>query len=83
MSLFNEFGALVHQPSLDLSDQIHELVSQHCELLIKQGCSLTEIRALGFYFNGDSAVAQQVLTQAMKLCHMQQSQEVLWLADNP
>jgi hypothetical protein len=67
MNLFNEYGALVHQPSLDLSDKIHAMVSLHCKQLTEQGYSLTAIRALGSYFTGDIAISEHVLTQASKL----------------
>jgi hypothetical protein len=82
VNLFNEYGVLVHQPSMDLSDQIHKLVSQHCKQLIAQGCTLTDIRALGSYFTGDIAISENVLIQSSKLRKLLQSQEVLRLTDN-
>lgn len=66
MNLFNEYGMLAHQPSLELSNQIHRLVAAHCQQLVDVGCSPVEIRALGSYLSGEGAIAETVLRHSMK-----------------
>jgi hypothetical protein len=61
MKIFNEFGDLIHKPTLALSDKIDTLISKHCTELIAAGVSITEIRALGLYFNGVMGLTEALL----------------------
>jgi len=63
MTLFNDIGQLTHQPTLDLSEQWERKLGDYFRSLLCQGCTMTEIRALGSYFNAEMAICELVLSK--------------------
>ncbi len=66
MNIFNEYGVLTYQPTLDLSQLLDTMIADHCRLLVDMGVPMVEIRALHSYFNAELAISETVLVEASK-----------------
>ena len=69
MPVFNEFGAMHHNPTAEVDHQIARLIRNHLEKLLADGESLVEVRATAQYLESSvyGVTAEIILREAMKI----------------